>query len=538
MALQAAYSRYLASPSAEALASDASIHYMPTLSSISNASAILRHLSTQEQLLKKKENFLNVIENERGLCIEAETTISFMNGGGTYLPGLDDNFLVDKTVTLPITHIVSFDRQNKIQQIRLLWDQASLLKMMDVVGSRGRNWPICDGKDQIRVLTSSIDAANRASSGSQETPSGRRHSRVGANGDQYTSLNLYQPRETRSSESYGQPTASRASTAKPAERDYHDLFAAGADLPRSPSPTKVNGTKGGAGKNYSSNRIFDQEPLDLNKSPAKKTDVMKYGHFEFGDTEHTPRPTSQKQNKHGSQWNFEDFVTPSKPSTKARDPNERQFGWSENEEEAAKPIVHRPYVPQARPSADTHFDFNDDATPMQQKSHRPSSSRAKNNMGLYEDHVTDTDDKRDQWPSNNSTTSSGAAAGEKMPLGNITNQSQSQTQPETQAQANHRKNFSSQFELADDSPSSGNGMKQRNENVPAAKLGKGATNEPLVGGRSENLPEAKKRSERTMQASWEMRDDSPGNRGINIKGDGMGSRKKAGERSWWEYDEL
>ena len=109
MALQAIYSRYLVSPSANQLADNASIHYVPSLTSINKPSAILKHNSVQDQLLKKKENFLNVVEGDRCLCVETETVIQFLNGGGAYLPGLDDNFLVDKTIALPI--VSSVERQ-------------------------------------------------------------------------------------------------------------------------------------------------------------------------------------------------------------------------------------------------------------------------------------------------------------------------------------------------------------------------------------------------------------------------------------------
>lgn len=105
MPLSASYQRFLAQPTAEALAPDAAIHYLPSSSSINEPPAILKHLSAQAQQLKKKENFLNVIEGDNSLCVEAETTLEFQTGGGTYLPGLDDNFLADRTVTIPVVCI-------------------------------------------------------------------------------------------------------------------------------------------------------------------------------------------------------------------------------------------------------------------------------------------------------------------------------------------------------------------------------------------------------------------------------------------------
>ena len=40
--------------------------------------------------------------------------------------------------------MVHFDKSGKITQIRQYWDQGSLLKQIDVIGARSRNWPIRD----------------------------------------------------------------------------------------------------------------------------------------------------------------------------------------------------------------------------------------------------------------------------------------------------------------------------------------------------------------------------------------------------------
>jgi len=105
MTLQAKYKEYLAKPTAAALSADASIHYIPTLSTFSTPQGILKHIDVQERQLKVKENFLNTIENDHALCVETETTIQFRLGGGAYLPGLDNNFLADRIVTFPIVSL-------------------------------------------------------------------------------------------------------------------------------------------------------------------------------------------------------------------------------------------------------------------------------------------------------------------------------------------------------------------------------------------------------------------------------------------------
>ena len=103
MSLSAKYQRFLANPSTAVLAEKASIHYITTLTTINEPTAIIKHLSAQaKQLEKKSEKLLSAIESSNGLCLDVETTLEFISGGGAFLPGLDDNFLADRTVTFPV----------------------------------------------------------------------------------------------------------------------------------------------------------------------------------------------------------------------------------------------------------------------------------------------------------------------------------------------------------------------------------------------------------------------------------------------------
>ena len=55
----------------------------------------------------------------------------------------------------------------KIRSIRVFWDQATVLKQLEIVGARGRGWPITDGKNQIELVNKTrniIDAAQLTSS--------------------------------------------------------------------------------------------------------------------------------------------------------------------------------------------------------------------------------------------------------------------------------------------------------------------------------------------------------------------------------------
>lgn len=105
--LTAIYQKFLATPSLTALSSDAtSLNYITTLTTINSAASIVKHLSAHQQVLKKKqETVLTAIESQDAICLDVETTLEFITGGGAYLPGLDDNFLADRVVTFPMVII-------------------------------------------------------------------------------------------------------------------------------------------------------------------------------------------------------------------------------------------------------------------------------------------------------------------------------------------------------------------------------------------------------------------------------------------------
>lgn len=108
MSLSAKYQAFLAKPTASALTDDAALNYITTLTTINGATAITKHFSVQEKLLKRKgDKVLGRIESSNALSIEVETTLEFIMGGGAYLPGLDDNFVADRTVTFPTVRVHS-----------------------------------------------------------------------------------------------------------------------------------------------------------------------------------------------------------------------------------------------------------------------------------------------------------------------------------------------------------------------------------------------------------------------------------------------
>lgn len=378
MTLRAKYEAFLAGPTADALTESALLNYVTTTTSIHTGASIIKHSNVQDKILKRKgDRVLAAIESSSGLCVELETTIEFIHGGGAYLPGLDDNFVADRTVVFPTvsarqnvgdriltatlqTHIVHFDKCQKISQIRVYWDQASLLKQVEVIGARARNWPIRDAKEQIRLITSSsVDehtASSAASSRRSTTSRGaddvtiterpassRSNASNNAMRDPHATLNLFQPRDIeqeRNTSAFSQPIAPRTQSAKPPPREYSELFV-GQD-PTSPTPSGASSPhkeriprKAGGGKNVPENRLFKEE-APVSTPLSVKTNSKKYNHFDFGDGEdadETPKGNKPRPNraKHQSQWDFEDFVTPEKTKPKVLGQAVRHFGWSDDE---------------------------------------------------------------------------------------------------------------------------------------------------------------------------------------------------------------
>lgn len=101
--LKSLYQNFLANPNPSALNDDASLNYITTLTTINTAPAIIKHHAAHQKVLTKKEDkVLSCIESSDALCLDVETTLEFITGGGAFLPGLDDNFLADRVVTFPM----------------------------------------------------------------------------------------------------------------------------------------------------------------------------------------------------------------------------------------------------------------------------------------------------------------------------------------------------------------------------------------------------------------------------------------------------
>jgi hypothetical protein len=353
----ATYQAFLATPNASALAPNASINYITTTTAIHEPAAIVKHLQIQQkQVVKKDEKILFTLESDNGVCLETEITLQFNNGGGAFLPGMDENVIDERVVTFPLVHIVNFDANGKIAQMRLYWDQGTLLKQVEAIGRTGRNWPIREGEKLVEAVKSSISATGYTGS----SPAGRgqhdvvinQHKRgesVTATRDPHATLALFAPRDTSADagSAYDGPTFSTRPSAKPAPRDYGELFvgeetSAGGDY-RDSSPTRIDGraVKAGAGKHVLGNRLFDEDDPLSQKSPpgGKKTYEQKYDHFAFGNGEDAKqqRPSSDRSNgKSQATFSFEDFATPPKVIEKNKPDYQRH--WGAGVDEVSRPV--------------------------------------------------------------------------------------------------------------------------------------------------------------------------------------------------------
>lgn len=225
--------------------------------------------------------------------------------------------------------------------MRLYWDQASLLRQVDVIGSRARNWPIRDGRDQISLIVrtaSKAPAASGASTRRNTNDEGSRpqtsRSNTSATNDPHASLSLFQAREEDNRPST--PTeysVERVKSAKPASRGLAEIISPEHQKhERNPATAKA-----GASKNYQRIRLFDdpnEHPAEESQDRFIKTNAKKYEHFTFGDGDEAPDAPARpelKSKKHTSQWGFEDFNTPEVTRTKILPQHTTQIGWSDDE---------------------------------------------------------------------------------------------------------------------------------------------------------------------------------------------------------------
>lgn len=103
MTLQAVYKQFLAAPNSSVLAQNASLHYITSTTSFHGPTDIIKHLnSLRSQIKKNKEDLITIVEGQDALAVQTALSIEFLDNGGPYLPGLDDQFLSDRVVDIPV----------------------------------------------------------------------------------------------------------------------------------------------------------------------------------------------------------------------------------------------------------------------------------------------------------------------------------------------------------------------------------------------------------------------------------------------------
>jgi len=414
--------------------------------------------------------------------------------------------------------------------------------LIDVIGKTGRNWPIRDGKDQIKLIASSVKSAGKSSedntSSHIDEVSRSRATSTNAMRDPHASLNLFAPREKNLPESTSAAPVARASSAKPPPRNYHDLFV-GNESDQSPgsptrtpvreraeSPSKNNVmAKGGASKSFAPSRLFDTEEVDspVKASPMKETNPKKYQHFDFGDGQDAPAPpTEVKKSRHGSQWQFDDFNTPAKavPSKVLRTNEVRHWG-NEDDSLVDSPIKNKK-VDKPRRDAETHFEFVDDGGPEDGTRRivgRPRGQGQNNGLGLYKNNLYDDE-------------TGGEMGGDEptkfRPIANT---------------KDRRKDFDAHFAMQDESPAHTPTTKHISED--RAKVVKmmdaNWTAYDESPNQKENVPASPSTSRTNTkgplsEATNVMSHRNDGHKGIMTGGDGMGG-KKGTSRQWGIGDE-
>ncbi|KAL2017898.1 hypothetical protein VTK56DRAFT_1554 [Thermocarpiscus australiensis] len=568
MALQASYKQFLAAPSSSALAENASLHYVTTTSSFTSATDIIKHLATlRNKVKKKKEGVLFAVEDKNALALEVEMTLEFLTSGGPYLPGLDDNFLADRTVDLVITHVVTFDTDGKITLIRQSWDQGALLKQVEVIGRSGQNWPIRDIKDQIKLIAKAVKGGGAAAAPAEELPIRSRGSSTNTNTlrDPRASLDLFAPREEL--ENAPATVISPYAGRRPRQRSFTEILgdepvpepgSPSSGRERSQSPSKAIPPKVGAGKHFQPPRLFETDENDADadaaqaKRPADRVvrpHPKKYEHFDFDDgseaqelpaadtnTSQTKRPADRvvrphpkkyehfdfddgseapapkpaagpaavKKSKRDSQWSFDDFVTPQKPvPTRGMHPARDVRHWSTEDQALDDAPAQKAPAAKPRRDAEAHFELLDDG-PVNDE---PRNANRPPRGAAHNDGLHLYDNR--VYIEEGTVPTPGPPA-----LGNITNLK------------DRRKDFEAHFKLTDESPG------------------------PSNGGEAPRVPEDRKKVVKMMQSSWAAYDESPApapvsrkendnpnanrtgdDRGIHIAGDGMGG-KKGSSRGW------
>ncbi|KAJ5547195.1 hypothetical protein N7494_004780 [Penicillium frequentans] len=390
------YSKFLANPRSAQVAANISLIYVTSTTKFEGSDSVLTHLSRQSSIVKKKaENIINAIESSDSLVLDIETTLEFLQNGGAYLPSLSEDHLADRVVTIPTLHIVRWNAQHEIQQVRIYWDQGSLLKEVEMIGARSRNWPIRTGLEHIRLLRSAANAQPAPPLATSQEEFKEPPARPGSPGKRHirdpygagSLANLLSPgKDTDENERPPRPSSpgkrhhrdpygagslsellspSKAptapvlpyapSSAKPPARNLSDIFI-DEDAPPTPSKAeRVIAPKAGARKPR------DEDNLDQDRAPYR-SNPKRFNHFEIGAdnadlevSERAPKGSVGNLQETRDEINLDQTRAPYKSNPKRF--NHFEIGADDREPEKTDESKR------GKPRNQSQWDFGDVATP-------------------------------------------------------------------------------------------------------------------------------------------------------------------------------
>ena len=297
--------------------------------------------------------------------------------------------------------MVRFNTQGQIQQVRIYWDQGLLLKEVEVIGFRGRTWPITDASVQLRSIKAAAATPGQEKSHQLEATSTTATTKKDAETtlptstprkvfkDPYAAESLYDLLSPVRPDRDDQRRTQRAKPQLPHQtRDLGDLFVSqGDDTEEDEKKPKKPIIRETASKNFQPSSAFIQkEEGDDNEkrkgatTTRSKYSAQKFGHFEIGadnserEVKEKPRPRHNRWNE--SQWDFRDFVTPEKPSGYVAPHTIRHWGVGDDGEDDQP--VQRPTI-RTRRDAETHFTLTDDPNEGGQREEEAEEEKAEVN---------------------------------------------------------------------------------------------------------------------------------------------------------------
>ncbi|KAK9388345.1 hypothetical protein V1515DRAFT_598583 [Lipomyces mesembrius] len=289
-----AYVTFLNSPQGTHLLPNARVTYVTSSQVFDGPEAILSNAILNARHVKKSEKIISTHIASDSIVLETVTTIEFVNGTGSYVTGLDKNFVVDNTVILPVIHSVIFD-VDKIKSVRLFWDQGTMLKQLNIIGSRGNIWPIVSGSDQEKLMISDVVPSSKPVPVGEKTETFRPRKQFDIS-QLEPEIEVVLPRPA---------VIHTAASSKPQPRSFQDIIDSQAD------PTPLSPRR--QGKAPEAYDLFDeknQRPLPARhmKGPgptsenlstpshvrAKRFTAKNFeAHFKFGTPDQKPSPYSK-----------------------------------------------------------------------------------------------------------------------------------------------------------------------------------------------------------------------------------------------------